>query len=148
MSEDRTHRYLLWRRTGEGRKIALFVGLNPSTADEHKNDPTIRRCLSFAAENGADTLLMSNLYAYRATRPMDLFLAQDPIGSETDLWLDAAHHLADFTVACWGAEKRAKGRAETVGSRLGQALCLGLTLSGAPRHPLYVRAGTPLVPLR
>lgn len=146
-SEDRRHRYLLWRRVGEGVRTALFIGLNPSTADERRNDPTIRRCISFAAENGAGRLLMSNLYACRATRPDDLFLSEDPVGPGTDMWLGAARELADFTVACWGAEKRAVARAEVVGSGFVQALCLGWTASGAPRHPLYVRAGTPLVPL-
>ena len=78
-SHCRKYRYTLWRNwaglmpTGKG--YAMFVGLNPSTADETNDDPTIRRCIAFAKAWGYDALCMTNIFAFRATNPM-VMLAQ------------------------------------------------------------------------
>ena len=71
LSPCRTYRYALWRRWGEGPP-AMFIGLNPSTADETADDPTIRRCIAFARSWGHGALCMANLFAYRATQPADI----------------------------------------------------------------------------
>ena len=46
-SEDRRYRYLLTRWVGFGSDAVMSVMLNPSTADESHDDPTIRRCINF-----------------------------------------------------------------------------------------------------
>jgi hypothetical protein len=71
ISPCRMFRYALWRRWGSG-PYAMFIGLNPSTADEQNDDPTIRRCIGFAQSWGYDALCMANLFAYRATKPTDM----------------------------------------------------------------------------
>lgn len=143
-SADRTYRYVLWRTWGTRGPLIHFVGLNPSTADEYTNDPTIRRCIGFAQSNGARGLLVSNLFAFRATKPVDLLVANEPIGSETDFWLVEAHRLARTTVACWGVHGVHAQRAASVMTTLKILHCLGVTKDGHPRHPLYLKRDTPL----
>jgi hypothetical protein len=147
-SPDRTYRYVLWRTWAEAGPLVLFVGLNPSTADENSNDPTIRRCLGFARQQSARGVIVSNLFAYRATLPRDLFACREPVGPEADAWLQAASDLADRTVACWGAHGAFRGRSHIVLPLLNAPFCLGITKHGEPRHPLYLKGSTELQPIK
>lgn len=124
-----------------------FVGLNPSTADETTDDPTIRRCIGFAREWGYGRLKMVNLYALRSTDPKALWLADDPVGPENDHWLSLAFGGSDFIVAAWGANARPDRVAQFAETFSGWRFhALGVTKDGAPRHPLYLRAdSTPAI---
>lgn len=135
-----TWRYALTRELG-GRRTVAFVGLNPSTADETRDDPTIRRCIGFARSWGFARLDVVNLYAFRATRPRDLWLADDPVGPENDDVLARALADADLVVAAWGIGARRERLADVAGLLAQRTLhALGVTKAGAPRHPLYVPA--------
>lgn len=141
LSPCRTWRYALERRWGDGT-FAMFVGLNPSTADEHVDDPTIRRCIGFAKTWGFGGLLMGNLYAYRATKPADLACADDPLGPDADVWLTTMMVRSGIVVAAWGAHPLVRARERDVVALLGgerNVYCLGRTQAGHPRHPLYLR---------
>lgn len=146
-SDCRLYRYRLERRWGEG-VLGAFLMLNPSTADEFQNDPTIRRCIGFAKREGWGGLVILNLFAFRATDPKDMERAPDPIGPDNDEYLNAASFRVNGPlVAAWGAHKSAVDRGRYVAAFLRwPMLCLGTTADGSPRHPLYVRADTPLVP--
>ena len=74
-SEDRRYRYLLTRQVGFGDKRVTFLMLNPSTADEERNDPTIRRCINFANAWGFGWLDVTNLSSLRATNPKEMLEA-------------------------------------------------------------------------
>lgn len=137
-SPCRTYRYALWREWIGGDGYAMFVGLNPSTADEMRDDPTIRRCVSFAKSWGYAGLCMANLFAYRATQPKDMKAAADPIGPENDDHLQALAHEAGVVVAAWGANGTHKGRDLEVCELLPSLHCLALTKDGHPGHPLYL----------
>ena len=139
LSPSRKYRYCLWRSWGEsvGRYV-VFIGLNPSTADESVDDPTVRRCVGFARRWGFESLCMLNLFAFRATRPTDLFKAKDPIGPINDDFLRDLSRGASRVVACWGVHGAFQDRAAYVSQWVQGAKCLGLTKDGAPRHPLYV----------
>lgn len=145
LSPCRTYRYELIERWDRGPTLE-FVMLNPSTADETHDDPTIRRCKSFAKQWGYGCLVVRNLYAYRATDPSSLAWAEDPIGPDNRAYLGNA--IAECTVAAWGAHPAATGWWSGYPYDITSALkrralyCLGTTASGAPRHPLYVRADT------
>lgn len=116
-----------------------FIGLNPSTADATLDDPTIRRCVGFAKAWGAGTLLMTNLFAYRATDPAALSKARDPIGPCNDEWLERVVGAADIVVAAWGNHGRLMNRASQVqGLFPGRLHALALTQTGMPKHPLYL----------
>lgn len=141
-SPCRTYRYRLWRTWDEDGATLAVIGLNPSTADETTDDPTIRRCLGFARAWGYGSLLMVNLFAYRSTDPQGLLTVADPIGPENDDHLTRA--AWGNVLAAWGAHPLARERAENVLRMLNwrDVECLGVTKSGAPKHPLYIAAST------
>lgn len=143
-SKCRTWRYALWRRWDFGSrcKMVAFVGLNPSTADESIDDPTIRRCKNFAKEWGFGGMYMLNAYAFRATDPKDMKAASDPVGPDNDEWLSFYGTEATEIIAAWGVHCEL-GRERAVCETIGKLItCLGRTKDGRPKHPLYLRADT------
>ena len=120
--------------------------LNPSTADAEIDDPTIRRCKSFAQREGCSTLEVVNLYAYRATDPKQLWQVFDPIGPENDRYISEAVARADVVIAAWGAHAK-RLRAKSVARHIPDAFALGFTIQGVPRHPLYLKSDAPLIHL-
>lgn len=148
-SPCRTWRYQLWRRWNDA-PLLIFMGLNPSKADESHNDPTITRCIGFARREGYGGLLMLNLFAFRATAPHDLKKAQDPIGPDNDAVIGAKCQNQDRVVVAWGNQGGFCGRDRIISTLLhsssAKVECFGVTQSGCPRHPLYLKKDTPLVP--
>ena len=145
ISDCGTYRYFLLR--GDQNQLP-FIMLNPSTADERLDDPTIRRCMSFAKTFGYDGIIVMNLYALRATDPKELWKHHDPVGPDNDQWLSHMSTHSPEIVCAWGANARAE-RVQQVADLLeagGAALkCLGTTKHGAPRHPLYIKGDQPLI---
>lgn len=137
-SPAREYRYLLWRRWDPLKPTCAFVGLNPSTADESTDDPTIRRCLGYARDWGYGMLCMVNLFALRATDPRKLRDSADPVGPDNDYFLSGTTRAAELVVAAWGNHGNYAGRANTVCSMLGEVACLRVTKAGEPSHPLYL----------
>ena len=154
-SPDRAYRYLLCRDLGfTGEGAVMFIMLNPSTADEYTNDPTIRRCVAFGKAWGFGTLQVTNLSPLRATDPKVL-LETGP--EPPDVWdenLDyimAAAGSSKLVVAAWGIHGAAEGRADRVLAQLEplkDVFCLGVTAKGFPRHPLYVPSETKVIHYR
>ncbi len=149
-----TYRYVLTRKIPSVLrwvKPALFIMLNPSTADAVQDDPTIRRCISFAEREGCTQLRVVNLFALRATDPRELATHEDPIGPENDSFLRSeilvSNAVGGLIVAAWGANKFAKDRACSVVDNFHQLplMCLGNTKDGSPRHPLYVKSDQSLL---
>jgi hypothetical protein len=135
------YRFRLRRRWGAGRDLC-WVMLNPSTATEARNDPTIERCERRARAMGFDGLAIVNLFAFRATRPVDLFAAEDPVGQgNADVVVETAQK-AGLVVCGWGVHGGFRGQGAAMARDLRTAGCalttLGLTRDGHPRHPLYV----------
>lgn len=124
---------------------AMVIGLNPSTADESKDDPTIRKCVAFAKLWNCGALCMVNLFAFRATKPRDMMHQPRPVGNENDMWLVRCAREARVVVAAWGTHGDFMGRDEDVCKLLDGLLCLGVTRDGFPRHPLYVPYCTSLM---
>lgn len=136
-SRCRRYRYSLERRWQSGTGRVLFIGLNPSTADHRRDDPTIRRCVGFARDWGYKELEVVNLFAFRATYPEDLKQFSEPVGPRNDEWLRRSHRRADLTIACWGNDGRFLDRAERVMAMLDDLHCLQINQSQQPAHPLY-----------
>lgn len=143
-SPCRTYRYLLRRRVSLESGVVLWVMLNPSTADERVEDPTIRRCTDFTRRWNYGTLEVVNLYALRATDPRELLCHTDPVGPENDTHIVAAMRRATFTILAWGASPEPLARKASVTLLAQQDVSiptpyvLGWTKDGHPRHPLYV----------
>lgn len=125
----------------------MVIGLNPSTATETEDDPTIRRCIGFARREKCDALLMTNAFAFRATLPPDMKAAADPVGPDNDSWLVRGAGIATLIVAAWGIHGDFRGRDAQVKSLIPQLLCFGTTGKGHPKHPLYPPGDTRLTPL-
>lgn len=158
-SPCRTWRYSLTRSWGSNEDGAIetlvVVGLNPSTADETHDDPTIRRCMDFAERWGFGALHMLNLFAYRSTDPRALSRvgAETAIGPENNAWL-AKLAKGRQTLVAWGRNGRTVnpqreiavcGLLQKVGAEL---VCLGTNKDGSPVHPLYQPKDARRVPWR
>ena len=155
-SPCRRWRYTLWRdwmddvleleeRAGNNSaKYAMFIGLNPSTADETRDDPTVRRCVGFAKSWGYGALCMTNIFAWRDTDPAGMKASDDPVGTDNDAWLIRCAAGAGVVVAAWGNHGMFRGRDAAVAKLLtgvGPGLsCLAVTQAGQPQHPLYMRS--------
>jgi hypothetical protein len=137
-----SYRYLLTREWERGARKALFVMLNPSTATEVQNDPTVERCERRARALGFGAFRVCNIFAFRATDPRVMRAAPDPVGPENDAALRESAAWADQIICAWGTHGAHLERGAAVARLLhatGRPLWhLGLTQSGHPKHPLYI----------
>ena len=146
LSEDRQYRYVLSRIWDANKPIVVFIGLNPSTADELNDDSTISKCINYAKSWGYGGFYMLNLFAYRAKNPSDMFNAKEPIGSENDNFIKEYIKKSDKVVCVWGNNGDFKQRGESVLELVPNAYYLKLNKSGQPAHPLYLKSD--LIPQR
>lgn len=151
ISDCKQYRYLLRRTWNFERPRCLFVMLNPSTADATIDDPTIRSCVQIANGAGYGSFEVVNLFAWRATEPDALLLpAVVPIavGPNNDGTIRSAINRCDMVICAWGdhkaAAKRSRSVVEIIRSERPAAFCLGKTKAREPKHPLYIKTGTPL----
>lgn len=150
-----TWRYRLTRRVAFGpptvANTVLFIGLNPSTADESNNDPTVTRMMGFARSWGYVRLIVCNIFAFRATDPDEMKRAANPIGEQrgrlnvNDEAIKTAADESALVVCAWGNHGAFLQRGDWVTKILqwnpSRSLkCLGTNKDGSPKHPLYIRA--------
>lgn len=166
-SPDRVYRYQLWREwqlpkglpyggpdhipLHSASEFVMFIGLNPSTADEMQDDPTVRRCVGFSKRWGYGALCMTNLFAFRATNPKDMMAAKNPVGPFNDNHLDSIALEASVIVCAWGRGGEHQNRESTVVSALWnrrrKIKAFGFNKDGSPKHPLYLSNEAELVPM-
>jgi hypothetical protein len=141
------YRYSLYRQFDSGEGILTMIMLNPSTADAQYNDPTITRCIRFAHGNGFKQLTVVNLFAFRATAPIDLKKARNPVGSENNTFIEQAATASALTLVAWGNHGQFRSRDVEVLKLLQSCAlhCLGTNKGGSPKHPLYVPANQKLL---
>ena len=156
-SENGFYRYDLTRRLaleGPSRTgTVVFVLLNPSTADDKKEDPTVRRCLGFASRWNFESVRILNIFALRSTDPDALYGHPDPVGPDNDDAISKWSGLdqAARVVLAWGSHGEFRDRGFWVGQGIlalrnfTEVYCFGATKRGQPLHPLYLRADRPLV---
>lgn len=140
--ETRTYRYVLIRKISSNLPAILFIMLNPSIADEHKDDPTIRRVIGFAKLWGYGIVLVMNLFAFRSTNPSLIKEVKDPIGKKNDYYLKLISGLVSKIIVAWGTNGKYLNRANNIMKILpkkNKLYCLEKTKDGHPRHPLYVQ---------
>jgi hypothetical protein len=140
-SPCRQWRYTLTRRWAAG-PAAAFILLNPSTADETLDDPTIRRCIGYAKAWGAGGLILGNIFAWRSTDPRALYDLVDPVGPDNDEALRTIAATVGAVVCGWGAHGALRGRGADVLDIIRSAgatpMALRRTAAGYPGHPLYL----------
>lgn len=161
LSDCQRYRYMLQRVWDEAcDRDCTWIMLNPSTADAANDDPTIRRCMAFARRWGFGSITVLNLFAVRATKPADMLTADDPVGPDNHATCKIVFDRVmsrqidprrnpDIVVCAWGAhgyhmdmDRTMLGWLDAYGI---EPRALGLTASGHPRHPLYVKSDAPLV---
>lgn len=143
------YRFSLCRRWDWQRGQCLYVMLNPSTADAFEDDATIRSCIRLAKSYGLGAIEVVNLFAWRATDPKNLpAKPSDAIGPGNHTAIETALERSEKVICAWGAHPYAARSAPAVLDLIGLykpvAYCLGKTKAGAPKHPLYIKTGTPL----
>lgn len=125
--------------------------LNPSTADEAKNDPTVQRCQIRAIQMGFGRLVVANIFALRSTDPSQLYKVADPIGPENNQYIIDAILEADLIVCAWGKHGQLKNRGERVLETVRQAgktpHALKINSDGSPAHPLYIGYDVKPIPI-
>ena len=145
ISDCKRYRYSLWRSwAGKAKaKDAVFIMLNPSTADGVKDDPTIRRCIALAKSWKMNGLLVVNLFALRATDPKRLKTAKDPVGPLNDTVIVTTVRSAKLVVCAWGnggdLHDRDHRVLEILQNNYIEAYALEVNKTAAPKHPLYVK---------
>jgi len=134
------YRYALWRIWDKSKPQIMFIGLNPSTADETNNDPTITRCINYATSWGFGSIYMVNIFSYKTTYPKELKNVSDPIGKETDIWIKRIYKRSEMCIASWGNNGQLLNRSDEIRRLIPKMYCLKITKSGEPSHPLYLKA--------
>jgi len=145
-SEDRKYRYSLrhfWGKESDKENPIAWIALNPSTADENKLDPTLRRIKGFSESWGYNCFYMLNIFAYRATDPREMKKQEDPVGPLNDFYIKQICKKCDTIVCAWGNHGKHLNRSEEVLKNLFDTnpnICyLELSKIGEPKHPLYLK---------
>ncbi len=144
---QRQYRYAMWRIWDDSKPCVMFIGLNPSTADAHTDDPTLVRCVNFARDWGYGGLYTGNLFAWRATDPRELRRAADAVGPDNDKTLRQLAARVDQVIAAWGNDGTYLDRSHWVRAMIANLYCLKINKSGEPAHPLYLKGGLKPIPL-
>jgi len=149
ISDCGKYRYLLRRAWDHAKPRALLIMLNPSTADARQDDATIRSCVRLLTGLGYGSMEVVNLMAWRATNPKDI--PDKPsmaMGGDNPRVIEAAVSRCDVVICAWGAHPYAarfkNGVLDIIQLSRPAAYCFGKTKAGAPKHPLYIKSGTPL----
>lgn len=142
-SQDRKYRYALWRVWDKDKPLVMFIGLNPSTANEITNDPTVRRVCRFAQDWGFGGVYMMNLFDQVTSDPKELETSKPPPYTllrfdHNDLWLNAIADKCQRIIFAWGSFEEAKEKGKEVANKFG-GYALGINKDGSPKHPLYVK---------
>ena len=138
LSADRKYRYVLTRIWDEAKSTVVFIGLNPSTADEETDDPTIRKCIGYAKRWGYGKLIMVNLFAFRSTDPSMLKRVEDPVGPDNGSYIQKCVSESNLVIACWGNHGKLLNRDKALMGSLPNLVCLKRNKNGTPHHPLYL----------
>lgn len=142
LSPCRLYRYRLDRWWSDRPRVA-FVMLNPSTADETKNDKTITRLIGYARDWNLGGFAVANLFAWRATDPDDMRRAVDPIGPDNDAYILEVARSCCAVIVGWGTDGAYRNRGQQVAAMLRQngiqPLAFDVTKDGHPKHPLYLK---------
>lgn len=152
LSDCGRYRYRLWRWWDTSKPFVNFIMLNPSTADARVDDPTIRKCVGFAKCWAYGGIMVTNLFAFRATKPEELKKVDDPVGRDNDVWVREEALACERVVVAWGTKGTHLGRNQEVIGLLSACEVkpwhLGTSKDGHPFHPLYQPYGRALMPFR
>jgi hypothetical protein len=140
------YRYTLLRVWDKSKPKIVFIGLNPSVADERQDDNTVRKCINIARRDGYGSMIMLNAYAYRSTDPKALTTEPNVVGTHNDHHIAKACKDADKIVVAWGNHATDDRHSTLLKVLEGHRLyCFAKNNNGKPKHPLYVSLNAPLI---
>lgn len=145
-SECRNYRYSLWRIWDKTKPLVMFIGLNPSTANESSVDPTIESVIRISRFNGYGGFYMMNCWAYVATKPENL--KHNPMSDEwNNNMLTVIKSKCKDVVFAWGNFKivKDKSRDKELIEMFPRAKVIGLNKNGSPKHPLFQKETSVLI---
>lgn len=139
-SDCKNYRYVLERTFTSGKGSVNFILLNPSTADEFHNDPTIAKCEKWCIDNNIKTMYITNVFAFRATEPKDMLQSKDPIGQYNEGYLLHVANISDIIICGWGNHATHFNRHKELLKLLAHFTlrCFKINKNGSPCHPLYI----------
>lgn len=143
-SEDMKHRYVLWRTWDDVKKVAMCIGLNPSTANNETDDSTIRYLTKVLDANGYGGLSMVNCYTHITSKPEELPVGEAMPYAAAEIMQLNAHNCQEI-IFCWGNFKEiTPAMVGAMHIMFPNAKCFGKTKAGNPMHPqAFARRGMP-----
>jgi len=148
-SDCRKYRYALWRIWDDSKPLVMFIGLNPSTADETEPDPTIKRVCAIANYNGYGGIYMMNCFPFVSTKPEEMLLCKrnSVEWNINESWLYQISKTCKEVVFAWGNFDVIKqiNRDKDLSNLFPQAKALVINTNGSPKHPLYCKKETILI---
>lgn len=154
-SDCRKYRYALWRIWDESKPLVMFIGLNPSTANEVDNDPTIKSVCRIANNNGYGGIYMMNCFPIISANPNILDIYKKPVWDENEynkygtnnLKITEIGYKCKDIVFAWGNFKIVKETYREIefSKMFPNAVCLHINKNGSPKHPLYCKSDTQFI---
>ena len=145
LSKDKKYRYSLKRIWDNDKPKVLFIMLNPSLADNYKDDPTIRRLIKFAKLYGYGGFYVGNLFSYITPYPSEL-LDKDLMFSKKNIHeIKKMTGLTKDVVYGWGNSFE---EPEWLKQIISNPKCFGKNKNKTPKHPLYLSYNHKLVNYR
>lgn len=144
-STNRKYRYVLWRKWDNKKPSVMFIGINPSSADEFKDDRTITRVIGFAKYHGFGGVYMLNIFPHIST---DYNYCNKKKSIRNDGFIDHYAQKVKTVVFAWGNKNLDEEVVNSLINKFPKAKCLKKNRDGSPMHPLFIPAGTSLKKFR
>ena len=138
LSKCNKYRYELRRAWNSSKPQIMFILLNPSTADDIEDDPTIKKCISYTKRLKGGSIVVCNIFSYRSTDPRLMKQHNDPVGPNNDYWIKKNAKESKLIIAGWGKHGSYLGRAEEICRMLPKMHCFKINKDGSPTHFLYL----------
>lgn len=137
---DKKYRYSLWRIWDETKEVVLFIGLNPSLANDSEDDNTIKKLIELCKNWDFGGFYIANLFAFITPYPKELLQELEPIGEQNDTTIQELMNKCSKTILMWGNNDGFIGRDKSVLKIISNPYCVGITKNGHPIHPLYQKS--------
>ncbi|MAU58505.1 MAG: hypothetical protein CMC33_02450 [Flavobacteriaceae bacterium] len=135
-SLDGHFRYSLSRIWENKLPKVLFIMLNPSIANSKKNDPTIRKIISYSKSWGFGGLYVGNLYSHISPYPKDIRLVKFDFEKKNIESIKKMQEITELTVYAWGNNEKIPNWLKSI---IKKPYYIELSKKGTPKHPLYLK---------
>ena len=135
-SLDGHNRYSLSRIWENKLPKVLFIMLNPSIANSKKNDPTIRKIISYSKSWGFGGVYVGNIYSNISPYPKDIRLIKFHREKKNIESIKKMKEKTELSVFAWGNNEKAPNWLKAI---IKTPYYIELSKNGIPKHPLYLK---------